>query len=94
MHHLARHELLGIACFFTVVMIRPALEHCISKALPACYDEHPSLVPKKCACVMEMYLWLYMNQVYTHSHFCKAMHVCMCVHKQGRSSRALLQGDA
>jgi hypothetical protein len=40
---------------FAVIMVRPMLKHCLPKAMPACHHEHPSLVPKKGACMMEGY---------------------------------------
>ena len=70
--------------FVSVIIMKPALEHDLFKALPECHHGHPSLVQGVCsrsllggtAC---MCVCVCMNKAYNHGHSWTAMRVCAYV---------------
>ena len=67
-HCMSQLEWFGVIWVFDTVMMILAREHHFFKALPDSHHEHPSLVPKQCACMMEKYACM--------------MYVGECMHKR------------
>jgi hypothetical protein len=86
-HCLAQPERLGVAWIVSVIIMKPALEHHLFKALPACHHDHLSLVPtyEQGVCSLSLLggdacmcgsVCSGLYKAHAHGDRCEAMHAC------------------